>query len=141
MPWTDHGVHHRPPAHPELLGHDGDGQGELADLAGGLGTGAHREERPGGDVWRTLGPALGLTVEIGAAPAPLEPDQPGRTPEAGQVPDVDALALLGQGPHATARTADHISRRLDRDADLIGRLTHRPTPGSRRVPTVPRPGR
>ena len=35
------GVHDRPPAHPELVGHDGDGQGELTHLARGLGTGAH----------------------------------------------------------------------------------------------------
>src|SRR5664280_2976485 len=101
---THYSVHHGPPTHPELVGHDGHGQGELAELAGGLGTGAHREERPGRDVRRALGPALGLTVEIGAAPAPLEPDQPGRTPEAGQV------------PHATPLTADLVSRRLDRDA-------------------------
>ena len=36
---TDDSVHDRPPAHPELLGHDSDGQGELADLTGGLGAG------------------------------------------------------------------------------------------------------
>ena len=32
----DHGVHHGPPAHPELTGDDGDGEGELSDLAGGF---------------------------------------------------------------------------------------------------------
>jgi hypothetical protein len=50
----------------------------------------------------------------------VEPDEAGGTPEARQIPDVDAPALLGQGPHAAAVTSDDVGRGLDRDARLDG---------------------
>jgi hypothetical protein len=37
---TLHGVHDRPPAHPELVGDPGDGPRQLAHLAAGLDAGA-----------------------------------------------------------------------------------------------------
>ena len=79
------GVHDGPPAHPELAGHDGDGEGQRTHLARGLGTGTHCQHGARRDVGRSLRPGLLLAVRIGAAPAALEPDEPGRPPEAGQV--------------------------------------------------------
>ena len=103
------GVHDRPPAHPELPGDDGDGQGELAHLAGRLGTGAQGQHRPRRHVLGSLGPGLGRTVWIGAAPATLEPDQSGWATEAGQVPDVDAEPILGSAHAHPGGTADQVA--------------------------------
>ena len=72
------GVHDGAPAHPEPASHDGDGEGQRTHLARGLGTGTHGEHGASRDVRRSLGPGL-------LPAAALEPDEPGRTPEAGQV--------------------------------------------------------
>jgi hypothetical protein len=42
----DHGVHHGPPAHPELAGDDSDRESELSDLAGGLCSCTHCQDAP-----------------------------------------------------------------------------------------------
>ena len=120
----DHGVHHGPPAHPELAGHDGDRESELSDLAGGLCSGTQREHGPWGDVLSALGPRLGRAVGVDTAPAPLQPDQSCRATEAGQIPDVDPDAVLRLGAHAAGRAPHEVSRRLDHDDHLGGGLFH-----------------
>ena len=82
----DDGIHHRPPAPPEPTSDDGDGQGEFANLTGSFSTRPQRQHGSRSDVLGALGPRLGRTIGIGTAPPSLQPDQTGRTPEAGQVP-------------------------------------------------------
>ena len=125
---ADDGVHHRPPAHPELVGHDGDRQRELAHLAGRFGSGTHGEQGPGGHPGRLLAPGLGVAVAVRATPATLEPDEPGWTAETRQVPDIDPLAFMGEGPDPTTRAADHVEGRLDADPQLVGELGDREHP-------------
>ena len=98
----DHGVHHRPPAHAQLGGHPRNWSGLLAHLAACLGAGPAGEHGLGVDVIGMLGPGLGVAVGIDTSPPALDPHQPGRAPEAGQIPDVDRHPVLGLGPHATA---------------------------------------
>ena len=82
----DHRVHHRPPAHAELLGHLGHRSGELADLAARLRPGPAGQHHLGVEVLGGLRPRLAVAVRLGAPPPPLAPHQPSRPPEAGQVP-------------------------------------------------------
>src|ERR1022692_3690184 len=73
----------------------------------------------------TLRPRLGRAVGVCTTPPALHPDQAGRTPEAGQIPDVDTDPVLGLGAGPAGRTPDEIDRRLDRDHDFgVGLLHH-----------------
>ena len=118
----DDGVHDGPPAHPELFGHNGDGEGELAHLAGGFGAGTQRQYGPSRHMGGLVGSGLGVAVAVRAAPASLQPDEASRPAEAGQVPDVDALAFVGESADPTARASHDVGRRLDADPQLVGEL-------------------
>ena len=114
----DHRVHHRPPAHPELGRHRRHRSGVGTHLAARLGPRPPCQHGLGVDVVGVLGPRLGLAVGLGAAPPALDPHQPCRSPEAGQIPDVDRHPVLGLGPHATAPAAHPLEHRLDGDDQL-----------------------
>src|SRR5208283_1738260 len=104
----DHGVHHGPPAHPELAGHDSDREGELSDLAGGFRSGTQREHSPWCDVLSALGPRLSRAVGVDTAPAPLEPDESCWATEAREIPDVDPDTVLGLGARTAGRTSHEV---------------------------------
>ena len=138
----DDGVHDRPPTHPELVG-------ELATPGG-------RSHRPGGTPRpRPAGSApparrharsvsvhvLRRAQRLAATPPPLAPHQPGRPPEAGQIADVDRHPILRLGPHPARPTERSSRRRLDRDHDLAVASRSPRAPGTRAVPTAPRPDR
>ena len=116
----DHGVHHRPPAHPELGRHRRHRAGVGTDLAARLGPRPPCQHGLGVDVVGVLGPRLGLAVGLDAAPPALVPHQPSRAPEAGQIADVDRHPVLRLGPHAAAPAAHLRGHRLDGD-DQFGR--------------------
>ncbi len=79
----------------------------------------------GVDVLGALGPGLGCTVDIDAAPAALAPHQASRTTESGQVPDGHRLSLVGHRPGPTAPAARELRRRgLHGDDHLVGFLGH-----------------
>jgi hypothetical protein len=85
----DHRVHHRPPAHAELLGHLRDRAGELADLAACLGAGATGHDGLAVDLGRALRPGLGVARRLCATPPPLAPDQTSRPAEAREIAHTD----------------------------------------------------
>lgn len=130
-PVLDDGVHHRPPAHPELLGHLRHRPGELADLAARLSAGASGEHDLGVEMLDAFGPRLAITARFAAPPPPLDPPQPRRSTEARQIADIDRDPVLGFGARTTALAPDHGGRRLDRHDHLdigLADLEH-PEPG------------
>jgi hypothetical protein len=120
----DDGVHDRPPTDAQLSRHLGHGAGLLTHLPTRLGPGPAGEHRLGVDVEGALGPGLGLAVSLDAAPPALDPTQSCGTAEAGEVPDVDRLAVLRLGPRSARSAADDIGCRLDGDDELVAALAH-----------------
>jgi hypothetical protein len=112
------GVHHGPPADPELSGDDRDRHCEFAHLTGGLSPRPQGEHRPVGHVLDRFGPGLLGAVGVHTGPPTLQHDEAGRAPEARQVSDLTREPILGLGPHATTPTALDVGRRLDGDHHL-----------------------
>ena len=82
------------------------------DLPAGLGARSAGQDLPGVDVIGVLRPRPCLTVGAGAARAALDPRQPSRPTEAGQIPDVGRATVLSLGANLTAPTAREACRRL-----------------------------
>jgi hypothetical protein len=127
----DDGVHDRPPAHPELLGHRGHRTGELADLAARLRAGTAGQHHLRVQMRRRLGPGPAFTQRFAAPPPPLAPHQPRGATEARQIAHRDLDAIMGLCPGAAVVAAHERGRGLDPDHHLVGGLGHRehPEPG------------
>jgi len=113
------------PGHAVLDGDRGHRAAALADLAGHLGTGAHREHLAGGDAFDLLGPGLLDAAAAPTAPATLSDHQPARPSEAVQVPQLHLDAVLGLGPPAARRTRRLRSSGLGPDDDFARTFFHR----------------
>lgn len=85
-------VHHRPPAHTQLLGHSRQRSRVLTDLTARLRACSAGKHDLRVDVFRVLGPGLGRAVRVGTAPPPLAPHEPHRPPEARQITQRPACA-------------------------------------------------
>jgi len=124
----DHRAHHRPPAHPELLGQLRYRPGVLTHLPARLGAGPAGQQHPGRHLRRGLRPGLRLTIGIPAPPTPLTPHQPRRPTETSQIADRHRHPLMRDGRHSARNTRGPLDRRLDLNDQLVGPLTHRQDP-------------
>ena len=120
----DHRVHHRPPTHPELACHGCDRAGLLADLTARFGTGTAGQHRGSVQLVDVLGPRLGRTQRLAAAPPAAEHLQPHGPTEARQITHRTRRAVLRLGTHTASRAPPDRLDRFDLDDQLVVTLEH-----------------
>ena len=109
VPCSITGVHDRPPAHPELLGHLRHRAGQLTDLAARLGPGPAGQHHLGVEL-------LGASRSTSCAShngsrhrhRRLRHTSRAGRPKHGQIPDRDPHPILGLRPSPAPRAADHL---------------------------------